>query len=223
MTTAAVRTDTAIPGTAAARTVLLVDDHPIVRDGCRRLLAGAFRVLEAESAEAALDLYAAGRPDVVVLDLNLPGMGGLEAVRRLRDGDPGALILIFSMYDDPLFAARALQAGAKGYITKNDAPEALVTAIGTVLDGGVYLNHTMARELAVMSYAPRGNPLQTLTPRELEILTLLGRGLAMADIAQSLGISHKTVYNLCTQIKDKLGAKSTRDLIRISIEHHLPG
>jgi len=208
---------------SAPRTVLLVDDHPIVRDGCRRLLAGSFRVLEAESAETALDLYAAGRPDVVVLDLNLPGMGGLEALRRLREADPPAAVLIFSMYDDPLFAARALQAGARGYITKNDAPEALVTAIETVLEGTVYLNHAMARELAVMSYAPRGNPLQTLTPRELEILTLLGRGLAMADIAQSLGISHKTVYNLCTQIKDKLGARSTRDLIRISIEHHLPG
>lgn len=217
--TNAIGTDSTQP----PRTVLLVDDHPIVRDGCRRLLAGSFRVMEAESAEAALALYADGRPDVVVLDLNLPGMGGLEVVRRLRDADSGAVILIFSMYDDPLFAARALQAGARGYITKNDAPESLLTAIGTVLGGSVYLNHAMARELAVMSYAPRGNPLQTLTPREMEILTLLGRGLAMADIAQSLGISHKTVYNLCTQIKDKLGAKSTRDLIRISIEHHLPG
>lgn len=211
--------------TSQGRTVLLVDDHPIVRAGCRRLLAGdgTCRVVEAESAEAALALYAAERPDVVVLDLNLPGMGGLEALGRLRDHDPGAVILIFSMYEDPLFAARALQAGARGYITKNDAPETLAQAIDTVLSGAIYLNHTMARELAVMSYAPRGNPLQSLTRRELDILGLLGRGLAMADIAQSLGISHKTVYNLCTQIKDKLGAKSTRELIRISIEHHLPG
>jgi two-component system invasion response regulator UvrY len=201
-----------------AKTVLLVDDHPIVRAGCQRLLAGAggFRVVEADRAEHAFALYAAERPDVVVMDLSMPGISGLEAMQRLLAEDPRALVLIFSMHEDPVFAAKALRAGARGYITKNDAPEVLIDAIRQVLDGGVYLDHAMARELAVMGCAtPRGS-LHGLTPRELDILMLLGKGMSIGGIAEVLSISEKTVYNNCTQIKDKVGARSTRDLMRIS-------
>lgn len=206
--------------TADMKTVLLVDDHPIVRSGCQQLLS-AYRVVEAETAEQALALYRSSPADIVVLDLGLPDLGGLDVTRRLRAEDPAARILVFSMYDDPIFAARSLQVGAMGYITKNDAPEELAAAVAVVLRGEVYLSHAMARELAVMNFAPNRSPLQDLTARELEILALLGRGRTIGDIAEQLGISYKTVANTCTQLKDKLGAQSTRELIRIAVEQRL--
>ncbi|RJF83236.1 DNA-binding response regulator [Azospirillum cavernae] len=207
--------------------ILLVDDHPIVRAGCQRLLgdAGLGRVVEAEDAVGALALWRAERPDIVVLDLNLPGAGGggMELARTLLAEDPAARILIFSMHEDPAIAARALKIGARGYITKNHAPESLVTAVACVLAGGIHLDHGMARELALMTHAPRPDPLDRLTQREREILGLLGRGMTAAAIAETLGVSQKTVANVGTQIKDKLGADSPRALIRIAIDAGLAG
>lgn len=208
------------------RTILLVDDHPIVRAGCQRLLgdAGLGRVVEAADVEGALALWRSERPDIVVLDLNLPGQGGgMEVARIMLAEDPALPILVFSMHEDPAIAARALKAGAKGYITKNDAPETLVSAVECVLAGGIHLDHAMARELALMTLAPPRDPLAPLTQREREILGLLGRGMTAAGIAEVLGISHKTVANACTQIKDKLGAESPRALIRIAIDAGLAG
>ncbi|WP_372395627.1 response regulator transcription factor [Azospirillum sp. HJ39] len=205
-------------------TILLVDDHPIVRAGCQRLLAEAAlgRVVEAEDVDSALALWRAERPDVVVLDLNLPGEGGGMAVlRTMRAEDPAIPVLIFSMHEDPAVAARALKAGARGYVTKNDAPDSLAAAIGSVLAGRVHLDHALARELALMSLAPTDDPLAALTQREREILALVGRGLTTTAIGDRLGISQKTVANACTQIKDKLGADSARALIRIAIGHGL--
>lgn len=202
--------------------VLLVDDHPIVRAGCLRLL-DAYHVIEARTGDEALALYRAGRADMVVLDLGLPDIGGLDVARRLRSDDPTARILIFSMHDAPIFAARALELGAMGFITKNDAPDELAKAVAAVLRGDMYLGHAMARDLAVMNFTPDRGPLRHLTARELEILALLGRGRTLGDIADQLGISYKTVANGCTQIKDKLGAQNTRDLIRIAVEHRLSG
>ncbi len=214
-------------------TILLVDDHPVVRAGCQSLLAEASvgRVVEAADVAAALALWRSERPDVVILDLNLPGGaggraverdgGGMEVLRVLRAENPAVPVLIFSMHEDPAIAARALKAGARGYVTKNDAPETLVTAVRCVLAGRVHLDHALARELALMALAPTDDPLAVLTRRELEILALVGRGLTAAAIAETLGISQKTVANACTQIKDKLGADSTRALIRIAIDHGL--
>ncbi|WP_448205853.1 response regulator transcription factor [Azospirillum sp. sgz302134] len=200
------------------RSVLIVDDHRIVIAGCRRLLSrgGDYDVLDATTAEEAFARYGERRPDVVVLDLGLPGMGGLEVLRGLLERDPGCRVLIFSMHDDPILVARALQAGAKGYLTKNDAPEELIVAIEAVLAGEVYLSHSMARELAVMNHGPGRRP--ALTPRELDVLRLLGQGLVLGDIAERLGISYKTVANTCTQMKDKLALKNTRELIRFAVE-----
>lgn len=201
--------------------ILLVDDHPIVRDGCRRLLAdaGYANLQEAEDGAAACALHAASRADVVVLDLNLKGgMDGWATAAALLADDAAARILIFSMNDDAAFAARALKAGARGYITKNDAPATLVDAIECVLSGEVYLSHAMARELALMNHARPADPLTGLTRRERETLGLLGRGLTLHAVAESLGVSYKTAANTCTQIKDKLGAESTRALIRIAID-----
>ncbi|AWK88192.1 response regulator [Azospirillum thermophilum] len=206
------------------RTILLVDDHPVVRAGCRSLLAeaGPYRLVEAADVAAALDLWQRERPDAVVLDLNLPGDGsGLDLLRRMLAGQPGLPVLIFSMHDDPAIAARALKAGAKGYITKNDAPDTLAAAVDSVLAGRIWLDAAMARELALMTLAPPSDPLSALTAREQQILALIGRGLTAAAIAQRLGISHKTVANACTQIKDKLGADSPRALIRIAIDSGL--
>ncbi|MBK3800884.1 response regulator [Azospirillum argentinense] len=210
-------------------TILLVDDHPVVRAGCQSLLAEARigRVVEAADVAAALALWRSERPDVVILDLNLPGGiggrdgGGMEVLRVMRAENPAVPVLIFSMHEDPAIAARALKAGAKGYVTKNDAPETLVTAVRSVLAGRVHLDHALARELALMALAPTDDPLAVLTQREREILALVGRGLTAAAIAEALGISQKTVANACTQIKDKLGADSTRALIRFAIDHGL--
>ncbi|SMF19319.1 two component transcriptional regulator, LuxR family [Azospirillum oryzae] len=206
------------------RTILLVDDHPIVRAGCQRLLAEAAlgRVVEAEDVGSALALWRAERPDVVVLDLNIPGDGGGMAVlRSIREETPAVPVLIFSMHEDPAIAARALKAGARGYVTKNDAPDSLASAIGTVLAGRIHLDSGLARDLALMTLMPPSDPLAGLTQREREILGLVGRGLTTAAIAERLGISQKTVANSCTQIKDKLGADSTRALIRIAIDNGL--
>ncbi|KAA0684375.1 response regulator [Azospirillum brasilense] len=210
-------------------TILLVDDHPVVRAGCQSLLAeaGLGRVVEAADVAAALALWRSERPDVVILDLNLPGGavgrdgGGMDVLRVMRAENPAVPVLIFSMHEDPAIAARALKAGARGYVTKNDAPETLVTAVRCVLAGRVHLDHALARELALMALAPTDDPLAVLTQREREILALVGRGLTAAAIAEALGISQKTVANACTQIKDKLGADSTRALIRIAIDHGL--
>lgn len=205
-------------------TILLVDDHPIVRAGCQRLLAEAAlgRVVEAEDVGSALTLWRSERPDVVVLDLNIPGEGGGMAVlRAIREESPAVPVLIFSMHEDPAIAARALKAGARGYVTKNDAPDSLASAIGTVLAGRIHLDSGLARDLALMSLSPPADPLAALTQREREILALVGRGMTAAAIAERLGISHKTVANSCTQIKDKLGADSARALIRIAIDNGL--
>lgn len=205
-------------------TILLVDDHPIVRAGCQRLLAEAAlgRVVEAEDVGSALELWRAERPDVVVLDLNIPGDGGGMAVlRTIREENPAVPVLIFSMHEDPAIAARALKAGARGYVTKNDAPDSLASAIGTVLAGRIHLDSGLARDLALMSLSPPSDPLAALTQREREILALVGRGMTAAAIAERLGISQKTVANTCTQIKDKLGADSARALIRIAIDNGL--
>ncbi|WP_454019943.1 response regulator [Azospirillum sp. Marseille-Q6669] len=210
-------------------TILLVDDHPVVRAGCQSLLAeaGLGRVVEAADVAVAVALWRSERPDVVILDLNLPGGiggrdgGGMEVLRAIRAENPAVPVLIFSMHEDPAIAARALKAGAKGYVTKNDAPETLVTAVRCVLAGRVHLDHALARELALMALAPSDDPLAVLTQREREILALVGRGLTAAAIAEVLGISQKTVANACTQIKDKLGADSARALIRIAIDHGL--
>ncbi|UEM23825.1 response regulator transcription factor [Skermanella mucosa] len=203
--------------------LLLVDDHPVVRTGCRRLLAsaGPYEIMEADSGARALELCGAEPPDAVVLDLGLPDIGGLDLLDRLRRMVPDIRVLVFSMHEDAVFAARALEAGARGYVTKNDAPEELVAAVGTVLAGGIYLSRDMAREVAVMSFAPNRSPLQGLTARELRVLAELGQGSAIADIAERLGVSYKTVSNTCTIMKTKLGARSIRDLIRIAVEHRV--
>jgi two-component system, NarL family, invasion response regulator UvrY len=203
--------------------VLIVDDHPVVRAGLCRLLAAEPDVEVRETADGreALRLYREQLPTLVILDLNLPGLGGLEVLERLKAADPEAHILILSMHDDDTHVTRALQAGAMGYVTKNADPEELLEAIARVAVGQTYIEREIAEALVFASLKTSPHPLQDLSSRDLEILRLLAEGRSLSQIADTLGIGYKTAANNCTRIKAKLGAASTAELIRIAIRYGL--
>jgi two-component system invasion response regulator UvrY len=202
--------------------VLLVDDHAVVREGYRRLLesTGQIRVCgEAADAETACRLFAAQRFDVVVMDITLPGASGLEGMRRMLARDAGARVLIFSMHEEAVFAARALQFGAMGYVTKSSAPDVLVDAVRTVARGGRYLAAGVAAALARVPLAP--DLRAALSEREFEVLQLLVNGRTLAEVAELLHLSGKTVANYQTSLREKLGADNAFQLMRLAIEHGL--
>ena len=199
--------------------ILIVDDHGVVREGLSRLLAVNFDAVisEAANVEDALKVYRIAHPDIVILDLNLEGPGGLEMLRRLLIEDASAKVIIFSMHHEPVYAVRSLRAGARGYVSKNAAVEELLTAVRTVQGGGQYVDRDLASRIAT-GQAGAEDPLQALTLREVEILRLLGQGKSMTAISEGLGIAYKTVANICTQMKVKLGVDRTADLIRLAVE-----
>lgn len=199
-------------------TILLVDDHAIVRDGLKRLLAPLElgEVLEAANGREALAIARARRPDLVILDLNLPGLGGLELLGRLIQLE-ARRVLVLSMHAEPLYAKRALEAGAAGYVTKNVSPDELLVAVRRVAAGGRYVEAEIAQALAVQG-AEASQSFDNLTPRELEIMRLLASGASLAEIADAVGVGYKTVANACSLIKSKLGVSRTADLVRLAIE-----
>ena len=201
--------------------ILIVDDHPIVRAGLRRLLAGEpeYQVQEAASGREALAVFREYQPELVMLDLSMPGIGGLEVIGRLRTENPAVRVLVLSMHREPIYARRALQAGAAGFMSKNAPADRLLEAVGRVAAGHRYIEHEIAQELALANIPAPGVPLHDLSPREFEILRLLGDGSSLHQIADTIGISYKTVANTCGQIKAKLGAPRTADLVRIAIQH----
>jgi len=201
--------------------ILIVDDHPIVRAGLRRLLAGEpeYQVQEAASGREALAVFREYQPELVMLDLSMPGIGGLEVIGRLRTENPAVRVLVLSMHREPIYARRALQAGAAGFMSKNAPADRLLEAVGRVAAGHRYIEHEIAQELALANTPAPGVPLHDLSPREFEILRLLGDGSSLHQIADTIGISYKTVANTCGQIKAKLGAPRTADLVRIAIQH----
>ena len=202
--------------------ILLVDDHAIVRAGYRLLLQNAAEleiVGEAASGEAGYRDYVSLQPDVVIMDLSLPGMGGLEAIRRIVARDRAARILVLSMHEDTVFVEQALQAGARGYLTKRTAPETLVAAVIQVVAGEIYLEVEIAQRLAFQKTRGRTTPFSTLSTREFEIFCLLAEGRNVAAIAKSLSLSYKTVANYSTQIKAKLEVGTTAELTRMAIRH----
>jgi two-component system, NarL family, invasion response regulator UvrY len=202
--------------------ILIVDDHPIVRSGLRRLLADeAEEIEEAETGQSALSIFRVSRPTLTVLDLNLPGISGLEVIERLKVVNPKARILVLSMHDDPMHVRRALQAGAAGYVTKNAPPEEIIEAVRRVADGGTYVEHSVAEELVFLSIKLQAHPLSELSTRELEVLRLLAKGCSLSTIASIIGVSHKTAANSSSRIKAKLGARTTADLIRIAFRSGL--
>ena len=211
---------------AAAVRVLLVDDHAVVREGYRRLLERTPEievVAEAATGEDAYRVFCELTPDVVVMDINLPGMSGIEAARRMLAREPDARILVFSMHEDALFGSRALQAGARGYVTKASAPEVLVEAVKAVSAGRLYISHDMAQELALQTVPGQDLPLNTLSPREFEVFRLLAEGKSVADIARILSLSQKTVANYQSLIKQKLEADTSAQMVWIALKRGLVG
>ena len=195
---------------------LLVDDHAIVRDGLKRLLIdlGVGPILEAETGRAALAQARTERPGLVILDLNLPDLGGLEVLSRLLREDRAVRVLVLTMHAEPLYASRALQAGAKGYISKASSPVEITAAVRAVARGEGYVEAKVAQAIALGAQRTFDN----LSARDLEILRLLAEGRSLGEIASALGVAYKTAANSCTQLKDKLGVSRTGELIRMAVE-----
>jgi len=198
--------------------LLVVDDHAIVRSGIRRLLSERpdIEVLEAASGEEAMNAVLDMSIHLVVLDLNLPGLGGLELLRRLVRAAPKVPILIFSQHAEAIYATKALEAGALGFVSKNALPEEFLEAVDIVLAGGIAVEKSIQREMSMRDLAEDAY-LRPLTERDIEILRLLASGNSLSEIAAKLGIAYKTVANTLSRIKEKLGAGQTSDLIRIAI------
>jgi DNA-binding NarL/FixJ family response regulator len=204
--------------------VLIVDDHPIVASGCRALLAGqediqgGIVLTEAADAESGERAFTAEHPDVCVIDINLPTVSGFELARRILARDASARIIMFSMNDDPIFAARAIEVGAKGYVSKTGDPNDLVEAIRQVGQGSTYLPTAMARSIAFAGPAFAQNPLSKLTAKEMEILRLLSSGKSLSEIAWLVHSSYKTVANTSSIMRQKLGVRTSAELVRLAIE-----
>jgi DNA-binding NarL/FixJ family response regulator len=196
--------------------ILVVDDHAIVRDGLTRLLESDddHQVVQAADGRQALGLSRTLRPDLIILDLNLPGLGGLELLRRLVQSGAGK-ILVLSMHAEPLYARRALEAGAAGYVSKNAAPDELLAAVRRVAGGRRYVEAEIAQALA-LGATPEA--VDALNLRELEIMRLLAGGASLAEIAAALGVGYKTIANTLSLIKSKLGVARTADLVRLAID-----
>ena len=196
--------------------VLLVDDHPIVREGYRRLLeeSGKVRVLgEAATVDEAYQRFCRLTPDVVVMDLALPGVSGIEGIRRMLTHDANARVLVFSMHEDAIFARRALESGAAGYLTKASAPRVLVEAVEAVASGKRYISHAMAQTLALASLSTDAGAQKHLSAREFEVLELLVQGHTIDEIARQLRLNSKTVANHQSVIKQKLNVETGAQLV----------
>ncbi|MEM7543027.1 MAG: response regulator transcription factor [Pseudomonadota bacterium] len=202
--------------------ILLVDDHAVVRAGFTTLLQhepGIEVVGEADSGEDALKLYPQLTPDIVIIDLSLPGIGGLETIKRIIARDSDAKLLVFSMHEDTAFVEQALHAGARGYVGKSSAPTVLVEAVNRIATGAIFLDPDTAQALAFQKTKGNDSPFAELSPREFEIFCLLAEGLSAADVAKRLSISAKTVANYATQIKSKLDLDTSAELARFAIRH----
>ena len=201
--------------------VMLTDDHAVVRSGLRRLLEQHDTITviaEADSGEQAYQQFGDHLPDVLVMDLSMPGMGGLEALRRIKRRYSDAKIIIFSMHENTTFAVQALTAGAMGYVAKSSDAQDLVQAVLDVSQGKNYLSPALAEKVTLQSLND-DNPVDKLTAREFEIFRLLAEGKVVDDISSLLNIGYKTVANYQTILKQKLGINSPVDLVRLAIKH----
>ncbi len=198
-------------------TVLLVDDHAVVREGYRRLLERQGDIIvigEAADAATAHSMFCHLEPQIVVMDITLPGSSGIEAMQRMLSYKAQTRVLIFSMHEDAIFARRALQSGAFGYVTKASAPTVLVEAVHSVAAGTRYLSADIARKLALRDFTGGPSTADGLSAREFEVLRQLAQGRSVKDIAQSMGLSPKTVSNHQSAIKQKLGADTAIQLLK---------
>lgn len=206
-------------------TVMLVDDHAVVRTGYRMLLTQSENIdvlCEAETGEEACQLYLTWQPHVVVMDLNLPGIGGLSATRRILARDPSAKVLIFSMYDEVVYVSRALEAGAKGYITKSCAPDLLVEAVMQIGRNETMVEPALAQRLVMQRFtkdADISSLLNVLSAREFDVFCLLAQGYSTREAAAELKLSFKTVSNYASLIKDKLNVQTIAELVLLAYQH----
>ena len=232
------RADTAPPPSqdAAERreevpVVLVVDDHAVVRGGCRRMLEpplGRYRVIEAADGASALDLARREEPAAILLDLNLPGEpNGLALLGVLSA--MGSSVVVLSMHEAPQVAARCLEAGAHGYVSKSDDPDSVMRAVESALAGRIWLSHAIATALAADAVAgrsagggPTGGRSLPLSPRERQIMDLLARTADLDAVAAALGISYKTVANTLVRLRNRYGVRRTADLVRIAVQQAAP-
>jgi DNA-binding NarL/FixJ family response regulator len=205
---------------SSGHAIMLVDDHAVVREGYRSVLQkqpGLRVVAEASDGAEAYRLFKATEPDLVIMDLSMPGIGGIEAIRRIRQWDKRARILVFTMHQNAAFAVQAIRAGASGYVTKTNPPETLVHAVMDVLAGKIAISPDIDHELALSRLAGEAAAADVLTAREFEVLRMLLAERTTEEIAEALHISPKTVANLHSLIKDKLGVGSDIELVRLAL------
>ena len=200
--------------------LLIIDDHPVVVTGCRAIFAGLadVEIFDTRDGEAGVAAFLDLKPDLALVDINLPGVSGFEVIGRIVAQAPDARLIAFSMNADPAIAARAIEVGARAYLTKSDPPERFLEAVETLKAGGTFLTPTMAREVAFL----RARGSDALNPRESDILRGLAEGRTLAEIAAALGVSYKTVAANSAQLKTKLGARTTQDLVRMAVEKLRP-
>jgi DNA-binding NarL/FixJ family response regulator len=200
--------------------VLIVDDHPVMVSGCSAVLAvnPSIRVIAARDVQSGFEAYLSKKPDVSIIDINLPDLSGFELLRRIKREDADAAVIMLSMNDDPAFVLRAVDLGAAGYVSKSDDPKHILSAVEAVSVGEKFISPQLAKSVTFASASIRSNPSARLSSRELEILRLLARGSKIDEAARSLDISYKTVANTTSLMKQKLGAKNHSDLIRLAIE-----
>lgn len=203
------------------KTVLVVDDHPITHLGANRLLRdlGYEQIAQAMSGEDALSQISDGlSPSLIILDINLPGASGLDLILSLRDALPQVSILVFSMNDQTGFAARALQAGAQGFLSKHAPPADFRDAVKTLEQGEFYLSAKQAVALATLRAGASADPLAALSDRERQVLALIGRGLSLQAIADQLGVSYKTAANTSSALKRKLDVDGINGLMKFALD-----
>lgn len=210
--------------TDGGRTILLVDDHAVVREGYRAVLQkqpGLRVVAEAADGAEAYRQFKAAKPDLVIMDLTMPGASGIEGIRHIRQWDRDARILVFTMHQNPAFALQAIRAGARGYVTKMSPPETLLRAVFDVLAGRIALSPDIDHELALSRLAEEASAADLLSAREFEVLSLLLAERTADEIAELLHLSPKTVANLHSLVKSKLGVASDIELVRLALRQGL--
>ncbi len=202
--------------------ILLTDDHALVRTGIRRLLEDSKQVRivgEADCGEDAVKLAQELDPDVILMDVNMPGIGGVEACRRILQRDPAQKIIVLTIHNEQTFPKRMLEIGAKGYLTKECGVDEMLEAIRKVNDGGAYIAPTIAQQLA-LSLLPGNehNPIDRLSRREFQVMLMISHGLTNAEISEKLCLSPKTVSTYRLRLFEKLGAQNEVDLVKIAVE-----
>lgn len=202
--------------------IMLVDDHAVVRSGLCRLMENQTSITVVKQVESGEDAYQQFNPelvDVIVMDMSMPGMGGLESARRIISRHPAAKIVIFSMHDNATIASQILKAGVKAYVTKTSSDNDLIKAIEDVANGKTYLSSEIAKKIVLENMVGDDNPLNALSAREFEVFRLISEGVATEVISDRLKISQKTVANYHTMIKQKLGVSSPIEMVRLAMRY----